>query len=689
MTFDHFPSPHRGLARGLLLALAFLAGPAHAATYEVGPTSTYASIGAVPWESLGAGDTVLIHARPQPYAEKWVICAQGTAASPVRVVGVPDAAGNLPIITGENATTRAALRFANQERSLIKIGSATVPSCSVPRHVIVENLHLRRARNTYGFRGPTGTAGTYTANAAAIFVQAGEDITIRGCVLEDSGNGLFSAVSTARLTVENNLIQGNGNPGSIYEHNVYTAAHGIVFRGNRIMPLCSGCSGNALKDRSSGTVIQANWIEGGNRQLDLVEGEDDTSLAGEAAYGDTYVAGNILIEKAGGGNSQIVHFGGDHDDTNIPIYRPRLWFWNNTVVSWRTDNTTVFRLSTPNQKVFLHNNVFWASAGGSRLGLLDRDGAATYGNNWLPTGWKVSHGGATGAITNAGGNLVGSTPGFRDASVQDFGLAAGSACIGAAGALPAQTSAMPLSAMYVPHQHTVAKAGLAPTDLGAFWAGSGAQPPPPPPPPPVPAPAAIAALSVSPGIVVGGSGASATVTLSAAAPAGGAAVSLSSASPSVIVPGSVTVPAGATQATFAVSTSAVTVTVSATVSAAYGGATRSAILTVTPPAPPPAPAPTATLSSISLSPTSISGGGTVTGTVLLTGPAPAGGAVIALTSSSPGIVPVPATVTVPAGATSARFTSRTVRPGYWRVVVRVSATYAGVTRTAAVVVRRY
>jgi len=81
------------------------------------------------------------------------------------------------------------------------------------------------------------------------------------------------------------------------------------------------------------------------------------------------------------------------------------------------------------------------------------------------------------------------------------------------------------------------------------------------------------------------------VTLSAAAPAGGAVVTLSSSNPAAAnVPpvGSVTVPAGATNATFTVTTVSVTASTSATISASFGGATRTAVLTVTPAAPPPA-----------------------------------------------------------------------------------------------------
>ncbi len=65
-----------------------------------------------------------------------------------------------------------------------------------------------------------------------------------------------------------------------------------------------------------------------------------------------------------------------------------------------------------------------------------------------------------------------------------------------------------------------------------------------------------------------------------------------------------------------------------------------------------------TLQGLSLSASSVNSGSSVTGTVTLSGPAPAGGIVVLLTSSS-SFATVPATVTIPEGATSANFTIST------------------------------
>jgi hypothetical protein len=142
-----------------------------------------------------------------------------------------------------------------------------------------------------------------------------------------------------------------------------------------------------------------------------------------------------------------------------------------------------------------------------------------------------------------------------------------------------------------------------------------------------PAPISPSSLSLNPASVTGGNSSTGTVTLSRPAPAGGAQVALSSSNTGAAgVPSSVTIAAGATSATFVVSTSAVASQTVVTISATYGGATQSAALTVKPVPPPPV-----TLASLTLNPTSVVGGvESSTGTVTLTGPAPAGGAQVSL-----------------------------------------------------------
>ena len=195
-----------------------------------------------------------------------------------------------------------------------------------------------------------------------------------------------------------------------------------------------------------------------------------------------------------------------------------------------------------------------------------------------------------------------------------------------------------------------------------------------------PASVSVSSLSLNPTSVTGGNSSTGTVTLSGAAPAGGAQVALSSNNGAASVPSSLAVPAGATSATFTVSTSAVAASTTVAISAAYGGVTKTASLTVTP-ASPPAPS----LSSLTLNPTSgIGGAQSSTGTVTLSGPAPTGGAQVALSSNN-GAASVASSVAVPAGATTATFTVNTSVVTA-STTVTISAAYGGVSKSATLTV---
>ena len=90
----------------------------------------------------------------------------------------------------------------------------------------------------------------------------------------------------------------------------------------------------------------------------------------------------------------------------------------------------------------------------------------------------------------------------------------------------------------------------------------------------------------------GGASALGTVTLSSVAPQGGAVVSLVNGNTAAVsIPASVMVLAGASVASFNISTMVVSVTTPLSILATYNGTNRSAVLTVAPPAGPPSPPP--------------------------------------------------------------------------------------------------
>ncbi|MCC6328553.1 MAG: right-handed parallel beta-helix repeat-containing protein, partial [Acidobacteria bacterium] len=328
----------------LFAALMFVAGAGvsvSAAVYEVKPGTAMDTIGEVPWATLQPGDTVLIYWRAQGYAEKWVIGRSGTPAAPITVRGVPGPNGELPVIDGRNAVTAPGLNFWSESRGVIKIGGSNVPDSTLAANIVIENLDIRSGHPSYTFTDDSGAQQTYSTSASSIFVELGENITVRNCLIHDSANGFFVASSddaaSKNILVEGNYIFDNGVSGSIYQHNNYTAAYGITFQYNRFGPLRSGAPGVNLKDRSAGLVVRYNWIEGGNRNLDLVDGEDSSIIRNAPEYRKTFVYGNILI-KQDGGNNQAVHYGGDSGDE--PNYRKgKLYFYNNTLYSIRAGNS--------------------------------------------------------------------------------------------------------------------------------------------------------------------------------------------------------------------------------------------------------------------------------------------------------------------------------------------------------------
>ena len=88
-----------------------------------------------------------------------------------------------------------------------------------------------------------------------------------------------------------------------------------------------------------------------------------------------------------------------------------------------------------------------------------------------------------------------------------------------------------------------------------------------------------------------------------------------------------------------------------------------------------------TLSSLSLSPSTVTGGSPSTGTVMLSAPAPSDGVAVSLSSNKPSVASVPSSVTVLSGARTATFTLST-NPVGTSTLVTISASYGTVTLTA-------
>lgn len=202
----------------------------------------------------------------------------------------------------------------------------------------------------------------------------------------------------------------------------------------------------------------------------------------------------------------------------------------------------------------------------------------------------------------------------------------------------------------------------------------------------------ISNLTLTPATIAGGDPAglanvpssTGTITLSAPAPTGGSTITLTVENPAIasFLPSSalstttVTVPQGSTTVTFPVYGRVVTSSQTTNVKADYSGNVAIAQLRVIP-----------WLSSLVLTGTNVVGGNSTTGTVTIAAPAPAGGAVVTISSNNSSVVTFPGgnTVTVAPGATTATFAIDTNGVSVTTPVV-ITGTLLGVTSNATLTV---
>jgi hypothetical protein len=191
-------------------------------------------------------------------------------------------------------------------------------------------------------------------------------------------------------------------------------------------------------------------------------------------------------------------------------------------------------------------------------------------------------------------------------------------------------------------------------------------------------PPTVAVLALEPTAIIGGEPVTGRLRLIVPAPPEGTVVMLASGRPDrIATPTQVALPAGAADASFVVTTTPVDQTTPVTVAATAGGQTILAALMLYPRV--------ARVQQLELTPNPVLRGLAATGIVTLEAPAPARGVVVTLTSSMPGVVRVPASVRVEAGAATARFSITTARVRA-TTMVTLTATAEGGAQEASLTV---
>lgn len=197
-------------------------------------------------------------------------------------------------------------------------------------------------------------------------------------------------------------------------------------------------------------------------------------------------------------------------------------------------------------------------------------------------------------------------------------------------------------------------------------------------------PPLLSNLSVNSTFVVGGEKTvSATATIGDPAPAGGAVIALSSSDPAAAFfpsGSTVTIPAGATSATFDVGTGAVAAVDPVSITASWNGVSQIAGFNVIP---------SVSVSSVALFNPSLYGllGGlnATQATVTLSGPA-ADGTVVTLASSNPALVAIPASVSIAPGSRSTIVPVRVLTTVQLNTPVTISGSYQATTASDSLTV---
>ena len=484
------------------LALTACSPSGQGTDYQVGDGKQYTALDQVPWESLRAGDTVRVFYRATPYAGKFLIAAQGTAAAPVRVCGVRGPNGERPVIDGNGAVTRRALASGygstaytsdiHQARSVIVVKPlATQPYEAYPRYIQIDGLNIKRAHPNYSFTDASGASKRYDDFGACIWLERGQNILIADNEISDCTMAVFSKSTddgdfalTKNIRIAGNYMWGHGIAGDTHQHTTYTQSVGTVIEFNRYGPLRAGALGNGPKDRSVGTVVRYNRIEEGAHAIDLVEAEDFPGYAlKDAAYRTTFVYGNQI--KKNGDTGSVIHYGGDHFGSapganwGEPFFRKgTLYFFNNTV-HITGGGAELFQIDTTEEKAEIFNNIFVFDASvaeGQRSMRASREvgaawtpgGIVNLGRNWISSGWADSdiYHPVKGQLNGTGNLISGTTPPIDLATMLPL---PGSAVVDAGQAPPAAVSAYVLSyqlgAGFAPTARTVNGSGL---DIGAL-----------------------------------------------------------------------------------------------------------------------------------------------------------------------------------------------------------------------------
>jgi hypothetical protein len=255
------------------------------------------------------------------------------------------------------------------------------------------------------------------------YYETTSNLCIRNCFFTSNDVGITGGTQNSQATIEYCEFNANGNtnaPSSAPTHNIY------IYGGYLTMRYCfvhDSVQGQNFHLRCRMGTVEYNWFaRAANYEGDLMSDDDFT---GSGPYSQTLIfRGNVLVQnKSPGNHSQVLVLYNDEGTPNLTMSIQVLY---NTFVGTYGSSQFVHlsnATGTPMNAAISDNLIY-----NTTVPYYIEDtavGSASGSNNWMPAN------ATPGVLSNS---VQSASPGFLNAAVEDYHLAVGSACIGAANA---------------------------------------------------------------------------------------------------------------------------------------------------------------------------------------------------------------------------------------------------------------